>query len=116
MPLALHSRLIARTDREHTEIPGLHQTNQLRIDCRVSGRVQGVGYRWWTVRKAQHLGLAGIVRNLPDGSVEVRAAGPAEAVREFASALHTGPPYASVRSVDPIPQSGPLPAEFRAER
>mgnify|MGYP001552345683 FL=1 len=94
----------------------MHQTNQDRIDYRVSGRVQGVGYRWWAVRKAQHLGLGGIVRNLPDGSVEVRATGPAEALREFASALHSGPPYARVRSVDPIPQSGPLPAEFRAER
>ncbi|MBK5096479.1 MAG: acylphosphatase [Gemmatimonadetes bacterium] len=86
------------------------------MDFRVSGRVQGVGYRWWAVRKAQRLGLAGSVRNLPDGSVEIRASGPAAAVQEFVAALHRGPPYASVHSVEPIPPSGPLPAEFRAER
>jgi acylphosphatase len=94
----------------------LHQTEQQRADYRVTGRVQGVGYRWWLIRKAQQLGLRGTVRNLPDGSVEVRAAGTTDALRELASALLQGPPYARVQCVEPIPPSGPLPAEFRAER
>jgi len=94
----------------------LHQANQPRIDCRISGRVQGVGFRWWAVRTAQRLGLGGTVRNLPDGSVEVRAVGAADAVREFAASLHQGPPYAHVHSVEPIPPSGALPPDFRAER
>ena len=38
----------------------------------VNGRVQGVGFRWWTRRTADRLGIAGSVRNLPDGSVEVQ--------------------------------------------
>jgi len=94
----------------------LHQTSQPRVDYRVNGRVQGVGYRWWAVRKAQRLGLRGTVRNLPDGSVEVRATGTADALKEFTSALLHGPPHATVHSVEPISPSGPLPAEFRAER
>lgn len=94
----------------------MHQTEQQRADYRVIGRVQGVGYRWWVIRKAQQLGLRGTVRNLVDGSVEVRAAGTAAALRELASALLQGPPYARVQSVEQIPPSGPLPAEFRAER
>ncbi len=94
----------------------MHQTRQQRADYRVIGRVQGVGYRWWVIRKAQQLGLQGTVRNLADGSVEVRASGTADALKELASALFQGPPYARVHSVEPIPPSGPLPAEFRAER
>ncbi len=94
----------------------MHQTRQQRADYRVIGRVQGVGYRWWVIRTAQRLGLRGTVKNLADGSVEVRAAGPADALSELACALLQGPPYARVHSVEPIPPSGPLPAEFRAER
>lgn len=86
------------------------------MDVRVSGRVQGVGFRWWAVREARRLRLRGTVRNLPDGSVEVRAIGPAVAVHEFTAALSEGPAHARVHEVEPIPQTGPLPAEFRAER
>ena len=42
---------------------------------RLGGRVQGVGFRWYTRREAQELGLPGRVRNLPDGGVEVEVAG-----------------------------------------
>ncbi len=51
---------------------------------RVRGRVQGVGFRWWTRRKASDLGLRGTVRNRPDGSVEVHVAGDVETLEAFA--------------------------------
>jgi len=94
----------------------LHQIPADRIDVRVSGRVQGVGFRWWAVREARRLGLRGTVRNLADGSVEVRATGTVAAVEEFTAALFRGPPHARVCDVEPIPRTGPLPPEFRAER
>ena len=70
----------------------------------VRGRVQGVGFRWWTERAANRLGVAGYVRNCRDGSVEVQACGTAEAVAELAEKLLTGPPGSrvdSMKSVDP---------------
>jgi len=92
-------------------------SDQLRNPAgfRVHGRVQGVGFRWWTRRTAERLGIAGSVRNLSDGSVEVRAAGPAEAMREFEARLRSGPQPASVERlerfvVDDVPGD-----EFRIE-
>ena len=66
----------------------------------VEGRVQGVGYRWFAQRAAQRLGLAGWVRNLGDGRVEVVAVGPAGALAEMAACLAHGPPSAKVTKVD----------------
>jgi acylphosphatase len=66
----------------------------------VAGRVQGVGFRWFVARRAQALGLDGMARNLADGSVEVVAAGPADALDELEAALHAGPATASVDRVD----------------
>lgn len=67
---------------------------------RVHGRVQGVGFRWWTHRTASRLGLSGSVRNLPDGTVEVRARGTPDAIRELESRLQRGPSSARVRRVE----------------
>lgn len=75
------------------------QTRQ-RAGFRIHGRVQGVGFRWWTRRTADSLGIAGSVRNLPDGSVEIVAAGPPDALREFEARLQAGPRAASVRRID----------------
>ena len=66
----------------------------------LSGEVQGVGYRWWTVRTARELGLAGWVRNLRDGRVELRAEGPPPAVARLVALCDDGPPYAIVTKVD----------------
>jgi acylphosphatase len=66
----------------------------------VSGRVQGVGFRWFVLRHAERLGLAGWARNLPDGRVEVVAAGSAAALRELESALREGPRFGHVENVD----------------
>ncbi len=62
----------------------------------VSGLVQGVGFRYATVRIARRLGLVGFVRNLPDGRVEVLAEGTPESVQELENWLHHGPPMARV--------------------
>lgn len=57
----------------------------------VGGRVQGVGFRYFTQRTAVRLGLTGWVRNLPDGGVEVEAQGSREVLTSFESALRQGP-------------------------
>lgn len=69
---------------------------------RVSGRVQGVGFRWWTRLQARELELQGTVRNAPDGSVEVHARGEAAALDELRRRLASGPTGAHVDSVEPI--------------
>ncbi len=48
---------------------------QQRLNAFVRGRVQGVGFRWWTRARALELGLVGYARNLEDGRVEVMAQG-----------------------------------------
>ena len=66
----------------------------------VRGRVQGVGFRMWTVDLAERLGLEGWVRNRRDGSVEAVFAGPEEAVTAAIEACRTGPRGARVDAVD----------------
>ena len=66
----------------------------------VSGRVQGVGFRYATRRVAQRLGLAGWVRNRIDGTVEVWAQGPAERLAELSTFLRRGPDGARVTAVE----------------
>lgn len=66
----------------------------------ISGRVQGVGFRYFVQEKAFELGLNGFARNLEDGRVEVYATGFPEKLSELAAALHVGPRMADVRSVD----------------
>jgi acylphosphatase len=66
----------------------------------VHGRVQGVFFRASTQDEAVRLGLCGWARNLPDGTVEVLAAGPAEGLHELLVWLHQGPATARVDRVD----------------
>ena len=66
----------------------------------ISGRVQGVSFRWFTQRKAQELGLAGWVRNLWDGRVEAVFEGEETAVRQAVTWCHTGEPPARVAEVE----------------
>ena len=67
---------------------------------RVTGRVQGVGFRYFVRTRARGLGLAGRVRNLRDGSVEVEATGDAAALEGLRQALAEGPPGARVEAVE----------------
>lgn len=66
----------------------------------IAGRVQGVYYRAATAARAQQLQLRGSIRNLPDGRVEVIAAGDDTAQRELAAWLWHGPPAARVDGVE----------------
>jgi acylphosphatase len=66
----------------------------------LSGRVQGVGFRWFTETVASREGLHGWVRNLPDGRVEASAEGDADAIERFERALRQGPPGARVDDVE----------------
>ena len=68
----------------------------------ISGRVQGVGFRWFTKDVAAREGVTGWVRNLPDGRVEALIEGDSEAVTRVERALHTGPPGARVQTVNAI--------------
>lgn len=65
----------------------------------VSGRVQGVGFRWFVLRRARSLNLDGWVRNVPDGTVEVWAEGDEDALNVFEALLKAGPPSAVVKKV-----------------
>ncbi|MCC5890206.1 MAG: acylphosphatase [Alkalibacterium sp.] len=66
----------------------------------VSGRVQGVGFRFTTKQAADELGVGGIVRNESDGTVYVEAVGPEEKLSQFIEALRKGPsPSAEVDKV-----------------
>jgi acylphosphatase len=64
----------------------------------ISGRVQGVNFRYYTQRKAQQWRLTGWVRNLWDGRVEAVFEGSEEAVHKAVSWCHVGPPLAEVDS------------------
>jgi acylphosphatase len=67
---------------------------------RLSGRVQRVGFRYFVYDAAYREGVAGWVRNLPDGSVEVDVEGEADAIERFEMALRQGPPGARVEDVE----------------
>ncbi|MEE8523635.1 MAG: acylphosphatase [Thermoanaerobaculia bacterium] len=65
----------------------------------ITGRVQGVSFRYFTQRAAQALGLRGWVKNLPDGSVEARVTGPRSRVEELRQQVEQGPRLALVDGV-----------------
>jgi acylphosphatase len=66
----------------------------------ISGRVQGVGYRYFAERSALATGVTGWARNLDDGRVEVHANGSAAQLEDFEARLRMGPRFADVRSVE----------------
>ena len=88
------------------------------LRCTVSGRVQGVGFRSFVHERGTSLGLAGYVRNLPDGRVETAARGPREVLERFLEDLRRGPSSAHVTDVDTVwdqgatPPDGQWPATF----
>ena len=69
----------------------------------ISGRVQGVGFRFYTKRTADEVGVGGRVRNLADGRVEAEAAGTRQSLEEFRSKLEVGPSGSRVDEIEEIP-------------
>jgi acylphosphatase len=66
----------------------------------ISGRVQGVGFRYFCSEQAEGLGLTGYARNQTDGSVEVEAQGPEDKLEEFVTALYKGPRLARITNIE----------------
>jgi len=69
----------------------------------IRGRVQGVGFRYWTTIEAIRLGVAGWVRNRRDGSVEALFTGRAEAVADMVEHCRNGPEFARVDAIEDQP-------------
>jgi acylphosphatase len=77
-------------------------SDDIAVRVFISGRVQGVWYRGWTVKAATDRGLRGWVRNRRDGRVEALLIGPAGAVEAVIRDCHHGPPAARVDGVERI--------------
>jgi acylphosphatase len=82
------------------------------VRLRITGRVQGVWYRGWTVAQARELGLDGWVRNRRDGSVEAVVSGASEQVEELIARCRIGPPAAEVDRVHVTPEAEPVASGF----
>lgn len=82
----------------------------------ISGRVQGVGFRYWTEQAAQRLGLDGWVRNLHDGRVEALFAGSDEQVEAMLGACRDGPRLAAVTDLEVVEHGDPVPDGFHVRR
>ena len=82
----------------------MERRRDYRVRCRITGAVQGVGYRYWTRQMAQQLGLQGWVMNQADGSVCALFIGAEETVRKMMSACQDGPAAAVVHSLAEEPQ------------
>jgi acylphosphatase len=73
---------------------------QERLSARITGRVQGVGFRNFTQMRARQLGVTGWVRNEKDGSVRLEAEGPRGALEDLLDAVHEGPRTSRVEGVE----------------
>ncbi|MEJ2209320.1 MAG: acylphosphatase [Anaerolineae bacterium] len=78
----------------------MSEAEQAQLHATVHGRVQGVSFRYYTVRRARDLNLTGYVRNRGDGTVEVEAEGPRRRLEDLLSFLRVGPRAAVVTDVD----------------
>lgn len=87
------------------------QTRTVRV--RITGRVQGVGYRDWLRRRAEHFKLAGWVRNREDGSVEALLSGSVDVIGDMLTDCRQGPPAAMVREVAVEEEAAPDGPEFK---
>jgi acylphosphatase len=72
------------------------------LHVRISGRVQGVGFRWFVREEARRLGVSGWVTNLRSGEVEVKAGGEKSSLERLRLALQVGPAGAQVEQVEDI--------------
>ena len=93
---------------------GEHRLYEVTVRWQVVGRVQGVGFRWFVRQQARRWGVRGTVQNLPDGSVEIIAAGTTETLEGLKASVRRGPPGAEVTDVRslPLPEGADLPDPF----
>jgi acylphosphatase len=92
--------------------------NPVTRHFRITGKVQGVYFRHSTRVEAERLGVRGVARNMPDGSVQVLAHGPREAVDALRDWLLRGPPLARVAQVEEAADAAApstIPAVFAVE-
>jgi acylphosphatase len=82
----------------------MHETSPRAWRWLVTGRVQGVGFRHFTVTQARQLGVLGWVKNLPDGRVEIRVTGEPEAVAAFKRRVEEGPRWGRVDHLEEEPR------------
>lgn len=85
------------SDQEATSSTG--SSSKERLSARITGRVQGVGFRHFTTKRAQSLGCTGWVRNEADGSVRLEAEGVRSDLDALLTAVHDGPRSARVNDV-----------------
>jgi acylphosphatase len=71
-----------------------------KINAVISGRVQGVGFRYYILEKAEMIGISGWVSNLPDGDVKTEAIGDENQISDFLQYLRKGPSGARIERVD----------------
>lgn len=91
-------------------------TEFIRATVVITGKVQGIGFRWWTARKAEELGLTGSVANEPDGSVCLVAQGPRANVEELLLRLtSTEAPGRVERMVQDFSSAAPGCVDFRIQ-
>jgi acylphosphatase len=81
----------------------------------VSGRVQGVGFRWFVEKNAIRIGVRGCVRNEDDGRVQVYAIGTSDQLNQLAAVLYQGPRMAEVRGVEEQEAAVQQLSSFRSE-
>jgi acylphosphatase len=84
----------------------MREEKEIRVHIRVSGVVQGVGYRFFTRSHATKMGIKGYVRNMPDGTVEIEAEADREKIDSFIEKLNQGPPAADVSEIETEEVSG----------
>jgi acylphosphatase len=102
-------RPLLRSEHEFIEFglrfgTGVVMTKAVRY--RITGRVQGVGFRYFVFRRASEIGVTGWVRNMADGSVETVVTGSDEQLRRMAASLAEGPRWSRVVSVDGVDDDG----------
>jgi acylphosphatase len=82
------------------------------VHVRITGDVQGVGFRAWTRRQAAELGLSGWVRNMRDGAVEALFSGPPHDVEAMIERCRSGPRPAIVDNMEIVAEGGEAPEGF----
>ena len=92
----------------------MSQPSSARVRVVISGRVQAVWYRGWTVDEAAARGLDGWVRNRRDGTVEAVFQGPPEVVEAMIDACRQGPPAARVERIERFEHEEPVEPGFRS--